>query len=121
VGSQLPDPLVVQVLDAAGRPVPQVSLRFETQVPDAQVPAEAVTNDSGKAEVRVRLGETEGTQRFDALLADLKCLRWPRTLRMMVEVVEEETTAMTMTIMTTREMGVMDMMMTGTRCNKLHC
>jgi hypothetical protein len=40
---------------------------------------------------------------------------------MMVEVVEEETTAMTMTIMTTREMGVMDMMMTGTRCNKLHC
>jgi hypothetical protein len=75
VGTDLPDPLVVQVLDAAGRPARQISLRFASQVPDAQIPATAVTNDSGTAEVRVRLGTTEGTQKFEAQVANLSELR----------------------------------------------
>jgi hypothetical protein len=75
VGSDLPDPLVVQVLDAAGRPAGQIPLRFTSQVPDAQIPATAVTDDSGTAEVRVRLGTTEGTQRFEAQVASAAELR----------------------------------------------
>lgn len=71
VGTELPDPLVARVVDLAGRPVRDVSLRFDTEVPGARLePSEVVTDDSGKATVRVRLGSTEGTQTFEALLAD---------------------------------------------------
>ncbi|MFL5473469.1 MAG: hypothetical protein ACJ8A6_02430 [Gemmatimonadales bacterium] len=76
VGSQLPDPLVVQVQDGAGRPVNNVSLRFDTQVPAAKILQPEVTTDSiGKAAVLVRLGSTEGTQRFEAQLASGSELR----------------------------------------------
>lgn len=71
VGTELPQPLVVQVIDAAGRPVPEVALRFQTDVPAARFePAEVATNDSGYAAAHVRLGTREGTQTFEALLAD---------------------------------------------------
>ena len=71
VGDQLPEPLVVQVTDGAARPVSQVSLQFQTDVPAAEVdPATIETNDSGYATVRVRLGVLEGTQIVEALLAD---------------------------------------------------
>src|SRR4051794_6055672 len=43
VGSQLPDPLVVQVQDGAGRPVENVSLSFDTQVQGAKVLQPEVT------------------------------------------------------------------------------
>jgi hypothetical protein len=76
VGSELPDPLVVRVTDAAARPVSQVSLRFQTQVPGAQIqPSEIATNDTGYAEVQIHLGNTQGTQIFDVQVADALDLR----------------------------------------------
>jgi hypothetical protein len=63
VGDRLADPLVVQVTDAVGRPVPGVTLRFEAEVPSAQIdPAIRETNDKGEAAVNVRLGKLEGAQ-----------------------------------------------------------
>lgn len=70
VGSELPKPLVVKVTDGAARPLSQVSVRFQTEVPGAEIPAEVMTNDTGYAEVRVQLGDIEGTQTFDAQVAD---------------------------------------------------
>jgi len=77
VGTELSDPLVVRVTDAAGRPVEQASLLFETQVPAAQIlsATEIRTDHSGQAEVRVRLGATEGTQAFDAQMPEASDLR----------------------------------------------
>lgn len=75
VGSQLPKPLVVRVTDGAARPLSLVSVRFETEVPGAEIPSEVTTNDTGYAEVRVILGDTEGTQRFHAQVADALDLR----------------------------------------------
>jgi hypothetical protein len=63
VGDQLSDPLVVQLTDAAGRPVPGVTLRFEAEVASAQInPAIRETNENGEAAVTIRLGNLEGTQ-----------------------------------------------------------
>ena len=71
VGTELPEPLVARPVDNAGRPVVDVSLRFQTEVPTGQLErAEVVTDDSGEAAVRVQLGMTEGTQTFEALVAD---------------------------------------------------
>jgi hypothetical protein len=71
VGSELPNPLVVRVTDGASRPVSQVSLRFQTDVPGAEIlPATIATNDTGYAWVRVRLGATEGTQTVEAVIAE---------------------------------------------------
>jgi hypothetical protein len=79
VGTKLPDPLVVRVVDAAAHPVPDVLVRFESDVPDAEIkPAVAATNDSGYAAVEVRLGSTEGLQVIDALL-DISAAAGPRT------------------------------------------
>jgi len=77
VGTELPDPLVVRVTDAAGRPVEKASLLFETRVPAARIlsATEIRTNQSGQAEVRVRLGATEGTQAFDAQMPGVSNLR----------------------------------------------
>jgi hypothetical protein len=75
IGTVLPKPLIVRVTDGAARPLSQVSVRFETDVPGAEVPLEVFTNDTGYAIVRVRLGETEGPQTFDALVADASELR----------------------------------------------
>jgi hypothetical protein len=69
VGTRLPDPLVVRVVDAAAHPVPNVLVRFESDVPDAEIdPGFVATNDSGYAAAEVRLGSTEGLQVVDALL-----------------------------------------------------
>jgi hypothetical protein len=72
IGTQLAKPLVVKLTDGAARPVRQVSLRF-TAVPAAEImpAAVVVTDDTGYASVRVRLGDTEGTQTVEALLADI--------------------------------------------------
>lgn len=70
VGALLPEPLVVGVTDGAARPVAQLSLQFQTDVPAAEVdPAIIATNDSGYASVHVRLGTVEGIQTVEALLA----------------------------------------------------
>jgi hypothetical protein len=69
VGTKLPKPLVVRVVDAATRPVGNVLVRFESEVPDAEIKPDVIaTNDSGYASVEVRLGSTEGLQIVDALL-----------------------------------------------------
>jgi hypothetical protein len=72
VGTHLPDPLVVEVRDRAGNPVPDVNLvfRFRDEFPDAQIePAEQKTDPSGVASVRVRLGSTAGSQTVEATVA----------------------------------------------------
>ncbi len=69
VGTKLPDPLIVRVVDAAANPVGNVLVRFESDVPDAEIDPDLIaTNDSGYASVEVRLGSTEGIQIVDALL-----------------------------------------------------
>jgi hypothetical protein len=81
VGTELPRPLVVQVMDGANRPVAGVTLRFRTDVPAARLtPAETATDDSGYAAATVRLGVQEGTQSFEAHLADAAELRTTFTL-----------------------------------------
>jgi hypothetical protein len=72
VGSRLPEPLVVRVTDAAGRPVAEVPLvfRFQDEVPDAEIdPASVATDSTGRASVRVRLGTTTGPQTIEATIA----------------------------------------------------
>ncbi|HEV2084158.1 MAG TPA: Ig-like domain-containing protein [Gemmatimonadales bacterium] len=72
IGSRLPQPLVVQVTDAAGRPVAEVPLvfRFQTAVPDAEIdPASVATDSTGHASVRVRLGTVTGAQTIEATIA----------------------------------------------------
>jgi hypothetical protein len=72
IGSLLPQPLVVQVTDAAGRPVAEVPLvfRFQTAVPDAEIdPASVATDSTGYASVRVRLGTVIGPQTIEATIA----------------------------------------------------
>lgn len=69
VGTKLPDPLIVRVVDAAANPVGNVLVRFESTVPDAEIDPDLIaTDDSGYASVEVRLGSTEGIQIVDALV-----------------------------------------------------
>jgi hypothetical protein len=73
VGTRLPEPLVVEVRDRAGNPVPDVNLvfRFRDEFPDAQIdPAVQQTDPSGVASVRVRLGSTAGSQTVEATVAE---------------------------------------------------
>jgi hypothetical protein len=71
VNSVLPQLVVLQVIDGAGRPVSDVALRFQTDVPAARVvPAEVPTDENGYAAAQVRLGSQEGAQTFEAVLAD---------------------------------------------------
>lgn len=71
VGSEVPDPLVVRLTDAAARPVADIPLQFQTDAPEAEIQPAVIqhTNDSGLASVQVRLGTTTGTQTFEARLA----------------------------------------------------
>jgi hypothetical protein len=76
VGTPLPRPLVVRVTDAAKQPVANVTLRFETQVPEAEIdPPVTATNDTGVAAVQVRLGSTKGVQTIVASLAEAEALK----------------------------------------------
>jgi hypothetical protein len=71
VGSELPNPLVVRLTDRAARGVPGMSVgfQFQTDVPGAQFePATVMTNDTGFAIVRVRLGTTAGPQTIEAVV-----------------------------------------------------
>ena len=72
IGTQLPDPLVVRLTDAAARPVPGVTVdfRFQSDVPGAQFePSTVFTDDTGFASVRVRLGTTAGPQTIEAAVS----------------------------------------------------
>jgi hypothetical protein len=69
VGTRLPEPLVVRLVNEAARPVPNVAVdfRFQSDVPGAQFePATVTTNDTGFAWVEVRLGSTPGPQTIEA-------------------------------------------------------
>jgi hypothetical protein len=71
-GSRLPDPLVVEVNDAEGRPVVGTSVEFSFagDVADGAVtPGSAVTDDQGRASTEVQLGTVEGDQPVEALVA----------------------------------------------------
>jgi hypothetical protein len=71
IGADLPNPLIVQLFDAAGRPVINGSIAFHSSVPDAQVdPSVVPTDDSGYASVHVRLGSLEGRQTVEAVAAE---------------------------------------------------
>jgi hypothetical protein len=73
VGSELPDPLKVRLTDAVARPLRGISVAFgfQTDVAGGKVtPSVIATDDSGFAEVRVRLGTTSGAQIIQARLAE---------------------------------------------------
>jgi hypothetical protein len=69
VATTLPDPVVLRVVDAESRGVPNVSIRFDVSSTNGQVsvPA-AVSNDSGIVRVAWTLGSTAGEQGFAASL-----------------------------------------------------
>jgi hypothetical protein len=71
-GTLLDRPVVVQVLDDAGKPVTDASVEFDFlgEVPGAAVdPGVVTTSDDGTAEAFVRLGATTGTQMVLARVA----------------------------------------------------
>lgn len=71
-GEMLTDPLVVQLQDGIGRPVAgtRVAFRFTDAVPNAAVdPGTATTDSAGRATAAARLGEREGSQAIEALVA----------------------------------------------------
>lgn len=70
VGSRLDNPLVVKLTDASARPIAGATVRFKSDVPDAQVdPAEAATDGDGLASAQVRLGSSTGPQQVEARVA----------------------------------------------------
>lgn len=72
VGAPVAQPLVVQVLDGAGVPVPGaiVSFRFSGDIPDGQVdPAAPATDPEGRAAASARLGSLAGGQIIEAQVA----------------------------------------------------
>ncbi len=72
VGSAVAQPLVVRLEDGSGRPVAggQVEFRFVGELPGAAVnPGTAPTDVSGQATVHARLGQQEGTQVLEAIVA----------------------------------------------------
>lgn len=72
VGAELPDPLVVQVTDAAGRPVPGQILNFRVVSGGGSVFAGAAqTNEEGRAQERWTLGTVaRDTQRVEVRAVD---------------------------------------------------
>jgi hypothetical protein len=71
VGTPLPKPLIVRLVDRAGRQVSgvPVAFRFQSDVPGAQfVPSLVATDDTGFAKVQVVLGTTPGDQTIEAAI-----------------------------------------------------
>ena len=62
VGSRLPDPLVVRVIDASSQPIEGVAVefRFDGNVPDAVVTPQTITDSRGEAAAEVWLGTEAG-------------------------------------------------------------
>ena len=78
-GDPVEDPLVVEALDGAGRPVPGAVIVFEFVDPPAGAeldPANTETDEAGRASAEVTLGTPVGDQsveaRLDAAASDLK-------------------------------------------------
>ena len=69
VGAALTEPLVVRVLDAGGRGVPDVPVRWSSESARASVtPPEAVTDRDGAARATWTLGPDAGAQRASAVV-----------------------------------------------------
>jgi hypothetical protein len=67
VGTELPAPIVVTVVDADGRPAEGVAIAWHTN--DGRVvPINATTDGGGRARARWALGEAEGTRTAQATL-----------------------------------------------------
>jgi hypothetical protein len=62
VGSHLADPLVVRVTDASAQPIEGVAVdfRFDSDVPNAVVTPQVLTDTKGEAAAEVRLGTEAG-------------------------------------------------------------
>ena len=67
-GAQLPDPLVVQVVDSGGRPIggAEVAFALDGATDGTLSPATVRTDSEGLAQTEVRLGTTAGTQSIEA-------------------------------------------------------
>ena len=64
---ELPEPVVVKLLDRFGNPVPGVNVHWEVQSGDGEVSdSDVVTDDSGQAGVRWLLGDRLGVQKLSA-------------------------------------------------------
>lgn len=63
VGSQLNEPLVVRVTDASSQPVEGIPIdfRFDSDVPDAVITPQVLTDSSGQAAAEVKLGTEAGS------------------------------------------------------------
>jgi hypothetical protein len=73
VGTVLDDPLTVQVLDESSQPVPNIRVQFSFlgDLSGAAVdPASIETDEAGRAEAMVRLGELPGEQVIVAAVAN---------------------------------------------------
>ena len=70
IGTMLAEPLVVRVTDSRERPVGNRQVVFQVLAGEggSVTPDTALTDSDGKASVRWILGETEGTQRVQALV-----------------------------------------------------
>jgi adhesin/invasin len=64
-GRKLPEPVLVQVLSRAGRPVPDVSVTFTTDADEGSAdPANALTDRNGRVRAAWTLGKHAGRQRL---------------------------------------------------------
>jgi hypothetical protein len=71
VGSALPDPLVVEVDDAFGNPIPGVTVAWSVDGGGSASDAQTVTGDDGRTSVTRMLGGAAGTQRTFATVDGL--------------------------------------------------
>lgn len=77
-GEMLPDPLVVEVRDAAGIPVPGITVRWSADGGTLSDP-DGSTDDAGRATARWRLGDDPGVQRAVAALGLDEAVRYTFT------------------------------------------
>ncbi len=70
-GKELPQPLVVRVLDATGSPVSGQAIQFRVLIGEGSVLAgEGISDENGAANERWTLGRLAGQQRLEALAVD---------------------------------------------------
>ncbi|HEX2778816.1 MAG TPA: Ig-like domain-containing protein [Gemmatimonadaceae bacterium] len=82
IGSELANPLMVEVLDAKGRPVGGQQVSWATTMGGGEVsPTSSVTNASGTARAFLRVGSSAGENRVSASLGTLAPVVFKATAR----------------------------------------
>ena len=82
VGQRLPEPLVVQALDEAGRPVPGALVSFTPEAGSGSADPDSVRSDSaGLARAEWRLGPAPGEQKLAVSVAGQRLLEVTATAR----------------------------------------